>query len=240
MTAAIDIRDVNVSYGAVPALDHVSLSIEPGRVCGLIGVNGAGKSTLLKTLIGLQQPLSGSVRIAGVTTKQARREGLITYVPQSETVDWEFPLDVRSVVAMGLYGRLGPTRRLRAVHKNRVDEALERVGLTDLAHRQIGQLSGGQRKRAFVARSLAHDASVLLLDEPLAGVDADTAAALTGVFGSLAAEGRTILVATHDLHGLPRWCDEAALLMRRIVVHDDPAVVTRPENLARAFGGGAA
>lgn len=235
---ALEVMDLTVAYRGVPALEHADLTLQPGRVCGLIGMNGAGKSTLLKATIGTLTPTAGTIRVDGTTPAEARRSGRIAYVPQSEAVDWDFPISVREVVALGLYARLGLTRRLRRADRSAVAAALERVGLQDLADRQIGQLSGGQRKRAFVARALAQDARLLLLDEPFAGVDTQTETALQTVIRSVADEGRTVVIATHDLHGLPRLCDEAALLMRTILVHDDPAVVIRPENLALAFGGG--
>ncbi len=169
---AIEITGVTVRYRDVLALDDVSLTVAPGRVTALIGMNGSGKSTLFKSITGLVRPDAGTVLLAGGSPAAARRRGLVGYVPQSEDVDWTFPVSVRDVVMMGRYGRLGITRRPRAADRAAVDEALERVELTDLADRQIGALSGGQRKRAFVARGIAQDAGILLLDEPFAGIQA--------------------------------------------------------------------
>ncbi|MBF6438770.1 metal ABC transporter ATP-binding protein [Nocardia cyriacigeorgica] len=233
---AIDVRDVTVHYGSVLALDAVDLTVEPGRVCGLIGMNGSGKSTLFKTIMGLIAPDRGTVRIDGGTPAAARKAGVVGYVPQSEDVDWSFPLSVRDVVTTGRYGRMGFTRRARRSDREAVDHALERVELTELADRQIGQLSGGQRKRAFVARGIAQGATVLLLDEPFAGVDKRSEATITGLLRELAADGATVLVSTHDLHALPGLADEAVLLMRKVLMHGDPDEALRPESLALAFG----
>lgn len=233
---ALDIRDLSVSYGSIRALDGASLSVQPGRICGLVGMNGSGKSTLFKSIMGLVKPDAGAVQINGRSPAQARARHEVGYVPQSEDVDWSFPVSVRDVVMMGRYGHLGFTRRPRARDRAAVDSALERVELTDLADRPIQQLSGGQRKRAFVGRGIAQEADVLLLDEPFAGVDKRSEAMIIALLKELAADGRTMLVSTHDLHALPELADEAALLMGRVLAHGTPAEVLRPENLALAFG----
>jgi len=236
MTGAIVVDDVAVRYGEVVALDGVTLAVQPGRVTGLIGMNGSGKSTLLKTIVGLVRPERGRVLVDGVDPNRARKQGTIGYVPQSEDVDWSFPISVRDVVMMGRYGHQGLTRRPRAVDLLAVDEALARVELTDYAGRQIGQLSGGQRKRAFVARGIAQGAQVLLLDEPFAGVDKRSEATIVRLLRELAADGRTVLVSTHDLHALPQLADEAVLLLRRILFHGPVDEALAPGRLARAFG----
>ncbi|MFF0543281.1 metal ABC transporter ATP-binding protein [Nocardia thailandica] len=235
-TPVVEIADVTVHYGDVLALDGVDLTLKSGRVCGLIGMNGSGKSTLFKTIMGLVRPDHGSVAINGVAPAAARRSGVLGYVPQSEDVDWTFPISVREVVMTGRYGHMGLTRRPRRADREAVAEALDRVELTDLADRQIGQLSGGQRKRAFVARGIAQGATVMLLDEPFAGVDKRSEATITALLRDLAAGGATVLVSTHDLHALPGLADEAVLLMRTVLEHGAPEVVLSPENLARAFG----
>ncbi|GAB3163358.1 metal ABC transporter ATP-binding protein [Myceligenerans halotolerans] len=235
-SATIEVDDVVVRYGEVLALDGVSLRVPPGRVTGLIGMNGSGKSTLFKTIMGMVRPDRGGVLLDGAAPTAARKRGLVGYVPQSEDVDWAFPVSVRDVVMMGRYGRQGLTRRARPADHSAVTEALERVELTDYAERQIGQLSGGQRKRAFVARGIAQDARILLLDEPFAGVDKRSEATIVRLLRELADDGRTVLVSTHDLHALPRLADEAALLLRRVLFHGDVSEALRPENLARAFG----
>lgn len=226
-----------VSYGSTRALEGVDLTITGGLVHGLIGMNGSGKSTLFKALMGLVKPTSGSVSLFGEDPREARRRGRVAYAPQDEDVDYAFPVSVRDVVAMGRYGRLGTRRRLRSEDKVAIDVALERCELTDLADRQIGALSGGQRKRAFVARGLAQEAELLLLDEPFAGVDKRSEATITTLLRGLAAEGRTILVSTHDLVAVPALCDELALINRRIVAQGTPDETLRPEPLGEAFGG---
>lgn len=232
----LEVSGLTVRYGPVTALDGATFALAAGRVTGLVGMNGSGKSTLFKAVMGLVRPDAGTVRVHGRGTEHARRHGTVAYVPQTEDVDWTFPVSVRDVVLMGRYGRLGLTRRPRRADHDAVDAALERVALTDLADRQIGALSGGQRRRAFVARGLAQEASVLLLDEPFAGVDRRTEATLTTLLRDLAADGRTVLVSTHDLQRLDELCDDAVLLHHHVILHAAPTEVLRPENLARAFG----
>ena len=236
MTAPIRVSDVVVSYGEIVALDGVSLDVAAGRVTGLIGMNGSGKSTLFKAIMGMIRPDRGAVLIDGADPAVARRSGAIGYVPQSGDVDWSFPVSVRDVVMMGRYGHLGPTRRPRPADRAAVAEALDRVELADLADRQIGELSGGQRKRAFVARGIAQGARTLLLDEPFAGVDKRSEATIVRLLRELADDGATVLVSTHDLHALPRLADEAVLLLRRVLFQGSVADALRPEHLARAFG----
>ncbi|MGO2994400.1 metal ABC transporter ATP-binding protein [Brachybacterium alimentarium] len=236
MTAAIHVRDVTVRYGDVIALEGASVEVAAGRVTGLVGMNGSGKSTLFKAIMGMVRPDTGTVLINGADTRAARSGGIVGYVPQSEDVDWTFPVSVRDVVMMGRYGLQGITRRPRAVDRAAVEEALARVELTEYAHRQIGQLSGGQKKRAFVARGIAQGAQVLLLDEPFAGVDKRSEATMVALLRELAAEGRTILVSTHDLHALPQLADETVLLQRRVLFHGSVAEALTPEKLALTFG----
>ncbi|GAB4098404.1 metal ABC transporter ATP-binding protein [Sinomonas halotolerans] len=235
-SSAVDVRDVTVHYGDVLALDKATLSLDPGRICGLIGMNGSGKSTLFKAVMGIVKPDSGTVRVFGGSPAEARRAGTVGYVPQSEGVDWAFPVSVRDVVMMGRYGGLGFTRRPRAEDHDAVAAALDRVELAHLADRQIGQLSGGQRKRAFVARGIAQGASVLLLDEPFAGVDKRSEATITRLLRELADDGAAILISTHDLHALPDLADEAVLLLHRVLMHGAPGEVLKAENIALAFG----
>lgn len=233
---AIAVEAATVHYGDVLALDSATVSIDAGQVCGLIGMNGSGKSTLFKAIMGLVHLDRGSVLIDGDSPAQARKSGVIGYVPQSEDVDWSFPLSVCDVVMMGRYGRQGWTRRPSRVDQHAVDEALDRVELTDFAARQVGALSGGQRKRAFVARGIAQGATIMLLDEPFAGVDKRSEATISTLLRSLSAEGRTILISTHDLHALTDLCDEAILLMRKVLLQGHPCEVLKPDNLALAFG----
>ncbi|NWL12011.1 ABC transporter [Paenarthrobacter nitroguajacolicus] len=235
-TPAIAVENVTVHYGEVLALDSASLSLEHSRICGLVGMNGSGKSTLFKVIMGMVKPDSGRVLINDQPPVKMRKDAGIGYVPQSEDVDWAFPLSVRDVVMMGRYGHLGFTRRPRKADRDAVDHALERVELSEYADRQIGQLSGGQKKRAFVARGIAQGATMMLLDEPFAGVDKRSEATITRLLRELADNGATILISTHDLHALPQLCDEAVLLMRKVLMHGSPDTVLQPENLAMAFG----
>ncbi|MGM0929372.1 MAG: metal ABC transporter ATP-binding protein [Actinomycetota bacterium] len=233
---AISVAGLRVAYNDVVALDDVGVTVALGTVCGLIGVNGSGKSTLFKSLMGLAHPSSGTVELFGLSPRQALKLNLVSYVPQSEDVDWTFPVSVRDVVMMGRYGRLGPMRRPHRGDREAVQAALERTGLSHLQQRQIGELSGGQRKRAFVARGIAQDAGLLLLDEPFAGVDKASEAGLISLLKELRHEGKTILISTHDLAGIPQLCDEAILLHQKVLAHGSPSAVLTSDNLALAFG----
>jgi manganese transport system ATP-binding protein len=233
---AISITDLSVSYGEVDALIGASLELPESKVVGLVGMNGSGKSTLFKAIMGMVKPTSGEIRVFGEDPVLARRRGSIAYVPQSEEIDWSFPLSVGDVVLMGRFGKMGPTRRARAQDHAAVEEALARVELSEYSNRQIGQLSGGQRKRAFLARAIAQEAKVLLLDEPFAGVDKKSEVTIIGLIKKLANQGVTVLVSTHDLIALPQLADESILLMRRVLMHDTTQKVLQPNNLALAFG----
>ena len=237
MIPAIDVRDVTVRYGDVLALDGATLSIERGRVCGLIGMNGSGKSTLFKTIMGMLRPDQGDVLIDGDQPGRARRTGRVGYVPQREDVDWSFPISVRDVVMMGRYGHMGFLRRARPQDRAAVDQALERVGMTEFRHRQIGELSGGQKKRVFLARALAQGAAVILLDEPFTGVDVKTEDAIIALLRQMRDEGRVMLVSTHDLGSVPEFCDRVVLVKGTVLAHGPTAEVFTPQNLRLAFGG---
>jgi len=236
VNAAIELQDIAVRYGEHVALDGVNLSIDQGLVTALIGMNGSGKSTLFKTIMGLVKPERGTTTLAGGDPDTARKTGRVAYVPQGEEVDWQFPVSVREVVMMGRYGHQGFTRRPSKADHDAVDHALHRVELTELAKRQIGQLSGGQRKRAFVARAIAQGADIVLLDEPFAGVDKRLEGALVSLLRELAGEGKTIVVSTHDLQSLPALADRAVLLLRRVLFHGLVKDALVPEQLTRAFG----
>ena len=235
---AVEVVGVTVRYGGVLALDGVSLSVPRGRICGLLGVNGAGKSTLFKAVLGLVRVECGRVRLLGADGAAARRRGLVGYVPQAEQVDWDFPVSVRDVVMMGRYGRMGVRRRPREADRAAVERALERTGLAGVAGRRIGALSGGQRKRVFVARALAQEAGVLLLDEPFAGVDEGSKAAVTALLRGLREEGCALVVSTHDLAGVSGLCDEAVLLQRRVIARGAPDEVLGSRTVAEVFGAG--
>jgi manganese transport system ATP-binding protein len=237
---ALRLTGVTVAYRDVLALDDVDLVLAEGTACGLVGVNGSGKSTLFKTVVGLVRPRSGRVEVFGGARGEARAAGLVGYVPQADDVDPDFPLSVADVVLMGRYHRMGWSRHPTHRDIAAVAEALRRVGMSDLAGRQIGRLSGGQRQRVLLARALAQEARLLLLDEPFTGVDATSEAAVTAVLRDLIADGCTLLVATHDLTMLPALCEESVLLHQRVLAHGPTAQVVTPENLARAFSAGRA
>ncbi|MGK4064873.1 metal ABC transporter ATP-binding protein [Rothia sp. HC945] len=236
--AALLIKDLSVDYGNLRALSDVNLRVDAGTVCAVLGMNGSGKSTLFKAISGAVRPTAGTVRIEGQSTKQAQRAGILGYMPQAESVDWDFPVSVRDVVLMGRYGVMGPSRRPCREDKDLVEGAIRTVGLTELADRQIGQLSGGQKKRAFLARALAQQARVLLLDEPFAGVDTVSASTMIRVLRDLASEGVAVLITVHDIENIGRLADSAVLLRGRVVYQGTPVSVLEPENLALAFGGG--
>lgn len=236
MTAALRITNLTVRYGEVLALDGVDLTVEPGEACGLVGVNGSGKSTLFKAAVGLVRPVAGAVTVLGGPGDRARRAGLVAYVPQADDLDRDFPVSVEDVVLTGRYHLMGPLRRPAPRDRAVVAQALARVGLADLAGRQIGRLSGGQRQRVLLARALAQEARLLLLDEPFTGVDAGSEAAVTAVLRDLVAEGASLVVSTHDLSMLPALCARSVLLHRRVLAHGPTAEVITPENLARTFG----
>ncbi len=234
---ALEVDDLSVRYGDVVALDSVSLTLPRGSVTGLVGVNGSGKSTLMRAVVGAVRPTSGTVTILGRPADTARRAGALAHLPQSQDVDWTFPVVVRDVVETGRYPHLGPLRRLRAHDRAAVADALERVGLTDLADRQVGRLSGGQRQRVFLARAIAQEADVLLLDEPFSGVDKPQEAGILALLRDLAADGTSVLVSTHDLPTLPGLVDQVVLLQRRVLFAGPPDEALAPERLVEAFTG---
>lgn len=226
---------VTVAYHGVPVVDDVSFSLPAGCLCGLVGMNGAGKSTLLQALGGSQPLAAGSVRIDGLPPARAQRLQRLSSVPQSERVDWDFPVRVRDVVMMGRYGRMNLLRWPSAADRRAVEQALDRVDLAPLAERPIGALSGGQRKRVFLARALAQEATVLLLDEPFNGVDQPTEQLILSVLRERCAAGATALLATHDLETIPDVCDRVLLLNRRLVAFGPTAEVFTPAHLQRTF-----
>lgn len=231
----LDVEGLTVAYGPILALDHVSVRVGAGRVCGLLGMNGSGKSTLFKAVMGMVPAASGTIRLCGTDSLTARKKGWVGYVPQSEGIDQTFPLRVRDVVMQGRYGFMGLTRRPKAADYDAVAAALATVHMTDLADRGIGDLSGGQRKRVFVARALAQGAKLLLLDEPFAGVDRTSEATITGLLRDLAATGVGVVVSTHGLEGVPRLCDEVILLNRRIRYVGPVDEAMSPQRLDSAF-----
>jgi manganese/iron transport system ATP-binding protein len=235
---SIDVKDVTVTYrNGVTAVEGASFRLGPGTICALVGVNGSGKSTLFKTLMGFLAPRSGEVLISGRPVSAALKEGEVAYVPQSEEVDWTFPVLVRDVVMMGRYGRMGLLRIPSRADREAVAAALGRVGMERFAERQIGELSGGQRKRVFLARALAQDARIILLDEPFTGVDVKTEAAIIALMRELRAEGRLMFVSTHNLGSVPDYCDQVVIFNRTVLAYGATAATFTEANLARAFGG---
>jgi ABC-type Mn2+/Zn2+ transport system ATPase subunit len=206
------------------ALDRVDLTLEPGMALGIVGPNGSGKSTLLKTIAGLLVPESGILEVFG-TKPRTLPPGTIAYVPQIEAVDWTFPANVYDVVAMGRFPRLGLLQRFSRHDRRVVDAALEALRLGDLRNRHISQLSGGQQQRAFVARAIAQEPKLLLLDEPTTGVDAATEEALRELVRGLVKNGLPVLMTTHDLDRAADWFDRLAVVDRRILAEGDPATV---------------
>ncbi|MGH2380971.1 MAG: zinc ABC transporter ATP-binding protein AztA [Candidatus Limnocylindria bacterium] len=228
-------RGLNAGYGDGLVLRDVDLDLPRGSLTGVIGPNGSGKSTLLRAILGLTPVMTGSVTIDGRPARQARH--LMAYVPQREAVDWSFPISACDVVMMGRYAHLGVLRRPGAQDRRRVKEALGRLGIQDLARRQIGALSGGQQQRVFLARALVQDASVLLLDEPMTGVDQATEQAIHALLGELRDEGVTIVQTTHDLESAAEHSDRLAFVNRRIVAYGPPDETFTPPILHATFGG---
>ena len=233
-TAAIALDALTVRYGSGAALDAVSCTLYAGEQLAVVGPNGAGKSTLFKALAGLLRPSAGTMRYFGAA---AAPPGLIAYLPQRSQVDWRFPVNVRDVVMMGRVGHVGLFRRPGARDRALVAEALDLVQMGDLAHRQISELSGGQQQRVFLARALAQQARVLLMDEPLSGLDVGSQDALFQTMAALRARGVTVLTALHDLQLAARHFDRVLLLNRRLVGLGTPAEVFTPERLLEAYGG---
>ncbi|MDP1662768.1 MAG: metal ABC transporter ATP-binding protein [Phycisphaerales bacterium] len=235
---AIDVRGVTVAYtnGHV-ALRDATFSLDGGTICGLVGVNGSGKSTLFKAIMGFVKPAAGSVRINGQPVGAAHKKASVAYVPQSEDVDWAFPVSVWDVVLMGRYGAMNLLRIPRQSDKRLAAEALEQVGVADLRSRQIGELSGGQRKRVFLARALAQQAKIILLDEPFTGVDVQTEEAIIALLDRMRDQGCTMLVSTHNLGSVPRFCDRVVIINRTVVAAGPTATTFTRDNLALAFGG---
>jgi manganese/iron transport system ATP-binding protein len=219
------------------ALHDVSFAIPSGTITALVGVNGSGKSTLFKALMGFVPVSPGSISILGGTVAQALKSNIVAYVPQSEDIDWNFPVLVEDVVMMGRYGHMNLLRLPRRRDHEAVEVALERVGMNAFRKRQIGELSGGQRKRVFLARALAQDAHIILLDEPFTGVDVTTEEAIITLLRGLRDEGRVILVSTHNLGSVPEFCDRAVLLNRTVLAAGLTEEVFTQVNLEKAFGG---
>jgi ABC-type Mn2+/Zn2+ transport system ATPase subunit len=232
---SIDIENVTVAYHGKVALHSASLQLKAGTICGLVGMNGAGKSTLFKAMMGLVKPATGRILMNGLPIRKVQKSNLVAYIPQSEDVDWNFPVNVYDVVMMGRYGYMNLLRIPRSTDKQAVRESLERVEMWPLRDRQIGELSGGQKKRAFFARALAQQGTVLLLDEPFAGVDIKTEKTTIDLLMELRQTGHTILVSTHDLASITTFCDQVVLINRSILAYGSTSEVFTEENLSRTF-----
>jgi len=229
------VHSMTVAYHRKPVLWDVDLDIPPGELVAIVGPNGAGKSTLIKASLGLTPKASGQVEFWGEPLRRARAR--IGYVPQRESVDWDFPVSALDVVCMGRYRRIGWCRPVGAAHKRAAMECLERVGIADLARRQISQLSGGQQQRVFLARALAQEASLYFMDEPFAGVDAATERAIVEPLRGLRDQGRTVVVVHHDLQTVTRYFDRVVLLNMRVVASGTVSEAFTDENLRKTYGG---
>ncbi len=236
--AGISAQDVTVTYrNGHTALRHASFEIPTGTITALVGVNGAGKSTLFKAIMGFVPVAGGEISVLGMPVKEALRKNIVAYVPQAEEVDWTFPVLVEDVVMMGRYGHMGFLRRASASDRQAVSDALARVGMLDYRHRQIGELSGGQRKRVFLARALAQNGQVILLDEPFTGVDVQTEDAIIDLLREMRAEGRVMLVSTHNLGSVPEFCDRTILVKETVLAYGPTDTTFTHDNLEHAFGG---
>lgn len=235
--SSLSVKEVTVRYSnGHTALHDVSFHLEGGTICALLGVNGSGKSTLFKAIMGLVSP-QGVIEVCQMPVQQALKQNLIAYVPQSEEVDWQFPVSVYDVVMMGRYGYMNFFRMPKAIDKQKVLDAMERVNIVHLRDRQIGELSGGQKKRVFLARALAQESQIILLDEPFTGVDVGTENAIIELLKQLRNEGHLILVSTHNLSTVPSFCDQAVMINRTLLASGTIESTFTPDNLARVFGG---
>ena len=231
-------EDVTVTYrNGQTALRHASFSVPKGTITALVGVNGAGKSTLFKAIMGFVPVAAGKVRILGLSVREALKKNLVAYVPQAEEVDWTFPVLVEDVVMMGRYGHMNWLRIPTKHDHEMVDEALSRVNMSAYRKRQIGELSGGQRKRVFLARALAQEGQVILLDEPFTGVDVNTEEQIIELLGKLRDEGRVMLVSTHNLGSVPDFCDRTVFVKGTVIASGPTRETFTEANLERAFGG---
>jgi len=238
MRFGISVDAVSVAYpNGNRALHEATFELGAGSICALVGVNGSGKSTLFKAIMGFLRPSQGTVRIGGFTPREAQKRNLIAYVPQGEEVDWSFPVSVWDVVLMGRYGYMNFLRIAGAEDRRVAEESLTRVGMMEFRERQIGELSGGQRKRVFLARALAQRSAVILLDEPFTGVDVQTETAIIELLRALRSEGKVMLVSTHNLGSVPEFCDQVILINKTVLAYGPTQLVFTEANLTRTFGG---
>ncbi len=234
----ISVSSVGVTYNnGVEAITNVSFSLNGGTICALVGINGGGKSTLFKCLMGLVKTTTGEIKISDRPVNQALKSNQIAYVPQSEDIDWNFPILVRDVVLQGRYGHMGFFRRPTKNDLDMVESSMKKMGIYELKDRQIGELSGGQKKRVFLARALAQESKIILLDEPFTGVDFTTEDAIINLLRELKNAGHLILVSTHNLGVVPDYCNDVIFINRRIIAAGSTANTFTQQNLEATFGG---
>ena len=219
---AIEIKNLTVAYGENIALEDLNLNIEVGSLMALVGPNGAGKSTLIKTILKFLKQITGEIKINAKT---------LAYVPQRNSVDWDFPTTLFDVVEMGCYGRVGLFKRVSKEEKHKVLKAIEQVGMLEFKDRQISELSGGQQQRAFIARALVQEADIYLMDEPFQGVDSTTEKSIVKILKQLKAEGKTIIVVHHDLQTVPAYFESVALINKAVIVSGKVSEVFTQENI---------
>ena len=238
MSTGISARDVTVTYrNGHTALRDATFDIPKGTITALVGVNGAGKSTLFKAIMGFVPGAKGEITVLGMPVEEALKRYIVAYVPQSEEVDWSFPVLVEDVVMMGRYGHMGFFRHPKKADHEAVTDALKRVNMVNFRHRQIGELSGGQRKRVFLARALAQEGQVILLDEPFTGVDVQTEDQIIDLLREMRDEGRVMLVSTHNLGSVPEFCDRTVLVKETVIAFGTTEQTFTHDNLELAFGG---
>ena len=236
--SGILVERASVTYrNGLTALRDASFAIPTGTITALVGVNGSGKSTLFKAIMDFVRLARGEIRVLGMPVAEALRKNLVAYVPQAEEVDWNFPVLVEDVVMMGRYGHMNMMRIPRAADREAVSAALERVGMSEYRKRQIGELSGGQKKPGLPPRRLAQDGRVILLDEPFTGVDVKTEDAIIDLLRALRDEGRVMLVSTHNLGSVPEFCDRTVLLKNTVLAYGITQETFTQANLEKAFGG---
>lgn len=235
---SIIVDDISVIYrNGFTAIHDASFTLPAGSITALVGVNGSGKSTVFKSIMGLVSLKTGKVNILGLNVKQALKKNIVAYVPQTEEIDWDFPILVENVVMMGRYGHMNMFRMSSKEDHELVEQSLKRVEMQDYRKRQIGELSGGQKKRIFLARALAQQSEVILLDEPFTGVDVKTEEQIMDLLKALRKEGKIILVSTHNLGSIPEFCDRTVFINRTVLDEGSTEDVFTPSNIEKAFGG---
>ena len=231
---ALDIQGLWTGYGRRPVLEDVTFQVDAGEVLGIIGPNGSGKTTLLKTILGLVTPWQGEVSVLGKPAVEQKK--LMGYMPQAEQVDWDFPVTVGDVALMGRYARRGPFRRTTREDRDAAGQALRQADMYELRDNLIGELSGGQRRRVLLARALANEPQLLLMDEPMAGLDATAQHQLLDLLDDLRSQRTTIVLSTHDLSCVSAYCSYAACLNQRLIAFGPPSQVLNEEVLSQTFG----